>query len=191
MTHDGGFQPTERLLAVEVRSRRIGFAVFEGPSRLLDWGVRGCQSPTHALGEVVAKKVRPLLLRYGPFSVVMRRENQYLSQTAKRIRISIGAISREARQCGIKIRLLKSKSRRHFFAQFRYGAKHRVAELIADLFEELSWNVQPQRKAWHSEGYHTVIFDAVATGLVAFGDELNSESVQELIATTESFRRLP
>ena len=62
------------------------------------------------------------------------------------------------------------------------GAKHQIAQLIADLFEELSWNAQPQRKAWHSESYHPVIFDAVATGPVAFGDEFNSDSVEELIS---------
>src|ERR1039458_4917474 len=161
----------ERLLALEVRSRRIGFVVFEGPSRLLDWGVRDCSCPTRRLDEVVAKRVRPLLFRYTPFAVVMRRENQYLSQTATRLRIAMGAIKREAHRCGVEVRLLKTKPRKHFFDQLRYRTKHQVAQLIADLFEELSWRAQPQRKAWHSESYHTVIFDAVATGLAAFADE--------------------
>jgi hypothetical protein len=59
------------------------------------------------------------------------------------------------------------------------------------LFEELSLMVQPERKAWHSESYHTVILDAAATGLVAFADEFNADGVRELMANTKSFRRSP
>jgi hypothetical protein len=77
------------------------------------------------------------------------------------------------------------------FDQLRYDAKHQIAQLIADLFEELSWRVQPRRKAWHSESYHTVIFDAAATGLVTLAKEFDSDAVRDLIARTESFRRLP
>jgi hypothetical protein len=101
------------------------------------------------------------------------------------------AISREAHRCGAKIRLVKTKSRNRFFVQLRRNAKHQVAPLIADLFEELSLMVQPERKAWHSESYHTVIFDAAATGLVAFAEEFNPEGVRELLATTDPFGRPP
>jgi hypothetical protein len=190
MIENVGSQPAKRLLALEVRSRKIGFAVFEGPSRLLDWGVRSCSHhPTRTLHEVVAKRVRPLLFHYRPFAVVMRRESQYSSKTAVRLRVSVSAIRREANRSGVEIRLVKAKTRNQFFVQLRCERKHQVAQLVGDLFEELSWSVQPQRKAWHSESYHTVIFDAAATGLVAFSDELNPDTVRELIAHAESFRR--
>jgi len=193
MSHDRqvGPHPARRLLAVEVRSRRIGFVVLEGPSRLLDWGVRDCSCPTRRLHKVVVKRLRPLLCHYRPFAVVMRRENQHVSQTATRLRISISAIRREARRYGVEFRLLKPKARKHFFAQLRRAAKHQIAQLIGELFEELSWKVQPQRKAWDSEKYNMVILDAAASGLVAFANEFNSDTVRELIANTESFRRLP
>jgi hypothetical protein len=181
----------DRLLAIELRSRRMGFVVFEGPARLLDWGVQSCSCSTRRLHEVVAKRVRPLLFRYRPFAVVMRRDNQYSSQTATRLRISMGAIRREAHRCGVEIRMVKTKLRKHFFVQLGRDAKHRVAPLIADLFEELSLMVQPEREAWHSESYHTVIFDAAATGLVAFADEFDPDGVRELIANTKFFRRPP
>jgi hypothetical protein len=129
--------------------------------------------------------------RYKPFAVVMRRDNQNVSRTAGRIRASVGAIRREAHRCGVEIRLVKTKSRRHFFVQLGRDAKHQVTPLIAELFEELSLMVRPQRKAWHSESYHTVILDAAATGLVAFADEFNPDGVRALIENTKSFRRPP
>jgi hypothetical protein len=155
--------------------------VFEGPARLLDWGVQSCASPTTGLPVVVAKRVRPLLLRYRPFAVVMRYDNQHSLRTAERIRTSIDAISREAHRHGVEIRLVKTKSRNQFFIQLRRNAKHQVATLIADLFEELSLMVRPERKAWHSESYHTVIFDAAATGLVAFANDFYPDGVRELV----------
>ncbi len=189
MIQDATINTGERLLALEIRSQKIGFVVFDGPTRLLDWGIKTCLHPTRRLHEVVTKRVRPLLFRYRPFAVVMRRDNHYSSQTTARLRISAGAIKREARRCGVKFRLLRTKTRKHFFAQFRCDTKHQVAQLIANLFEELSWMVAPKRKPWHSESYHAVIFDAVATGLVAFAAEFNPDAVRALIATRESFRR--
>ena len=151
MIDNVGFQPAERILALEVRSRRIGFAALEGSTRLLDWGVRNCSCPTPGLRECVAKIVKPLLFHYEPVAVVMRRENQCSSKTASRLRVSMGAIRREASRCGVECRLLKTKVRKRFFVRFRCDTKHQIAQLIAELFEELSWRVQPQRRAWHSE----------------------------------------
>lgn len=173
MTKNVGLQPADRLLALEIRSRRIGFAVFEGPSRLLDWGIRSCSHPTRSLRKIVAKRVRPLLIRYEPVAVIMRSENQYSSQTAARHRVSVVAITQEARRCGVEFRLLKTEMRKRFFVQRGYDTKYQVAEMIGELFKELSWKAQPQRKAWHSESYHTIIFDAVATGLASFAEGVN------------------
>jgi hypothetical protein len=180
-----------RLLALEARSGKIGFVIFEGPARLLDWGVLGCTEPTSRLCEVVARRVRPLLLRYQPLAVVMRRDNHYSLQSPSRLRASIRAIKKEARRCEVEFRLLRTKSRKRFFVQFGRSAKHQIAALTAQLFEEIYWRAQPERKAWHSESYHTVIFDAAATGLVAFADEFDPDAMKELVKTRESFRRLP
>jgi hypothetical protein len=180
----------DRLLALEARSGKIGFVIFEGPSRLLDWGVLGCAESTGRLGEVVAKRVRPLLFRYRPLAVVMRGDNHYSSRSPARLRVSVRSIKKEARLCEVEFRLVKTKSRKCFFVQVGCSAKHQVVQLIAQLFEEIYWRAQPPRKAWHSESYHTVIFDAAATGLVAFADEFAPDGVKELLAT-ESFRRLP
>jgi hypothetical protein len=184
-------QSAERILAFEVRSRRIGFAALEGPTRLLDWGVRSCSCPTPGLRECVAKIVKPLLFHYDPVAVVMRRENQYSSKTASRLRVSMGAIRREANRCGIEFRFLKTKARKRFFVQFRCETKYQIAQLIAELFEELAWRVQPRRRAWHSESYHAVIFDATATGLADFADEFNSDTVQEVDSSERVFSSAP
>jgi hypothetical protein len=59
-----------RILAIALRSRRFGFAVFEGPNRLLDWGiVKGRVKPGHCggvkLDQLVAAKLLDLRGRRG------------------------------------------------------------------------------------------------------------------------------
>ena len=185
---DNAELPTaERLLALEMRSQKMGFVVFEGPTRLLDWGFRSYAYPTCRLHEIVARKVRPLLFRYRPSAVVMRRDNHYSSQSPARLQISVGAIRKEAKRFGVEFRLMRTTSRKHFFVQVGCDAKHQVAQLIAELFKEISWRAQPKRKAWHSESYHTVIFDAVATGLVSFAEEFDPDAVREVIAEHRVF----
>jgi hypothetical protein len=183
MIENVGARPAERLLALEVRSRKMGFVVFEGPTRLLDFGIRGFSQPTQRLHEVVAKRIKPLLFRYSPSAIVMRRDNHYALQHPARLRIATDAIRKEGNRCGIEFRLLKTKSRNNFFVQVGCDAKHQVAQLIAKQFNELSPMLQPQRRPWHSESYHTVIFDAVATGLCALADEFTPDEVMELKAT--------
>lgn len=165
--------------------------VFEGPTRLLDFGIRSSSQPTQCLDEVVAKRMRPLMFRYSPYAVVMRRDNHYASQNPARLRIATDAIRKEAKRCGSKFRLLRTRSRKKFFVRAGCDAKHQVAQLIAELFEEIYWRAQPKREAWHSESYHTVIFDAAATGLFAFAKEFDPDAVRELIAAMEPFRRPP
>jgi hypothetical protein len=191
MIENVGVRPADRLLALEVRSRRMGFVVFEGPTRLLDFGIRGYSQPTQRLHEVVARRMRPLLLRYRPHAVVMRRDNHYSSQKPARLRIATDAIRKEAERCGIEFRLMRTKSRKKFFVQVGCDSKHQVAQLIAELFREIAWRAQSRRKAWHSESYHTVIFDAVATGLVAFADEFDPGALRDLVATKNPFAGLP
>ena len=86
---------------------------------------------------------------------------------------------------------MKTKVRKRFFVRFRCDTKHQIAQLIAELFEELSWRVQPQRRAWHSESYHAVMFVAVATGLAAFADEFNSDTVQGVDSNGRVFSPAP
>jgi hypothetical protein len=180
----------KRLLALEIRSRKIGFVVFDTPTRLLDWGTSSsCSHPTRDLHEVVTKIVRSLFHRYRPCAVVMRRPGSFSSKNRMRFRISAGAIKRESDRHGVQFRFLKTKPRKQFFVQLRCRTKHEVEQLISDLFEELSWNVPSKRKPWHSESYSTVMFDAAATGLFAFADEFSPDGVRKLIAAAESFHR--
>ncbi len=54
-------------------------------------------------------------------------------------------LDKEAHRCGVEFRLLRTKSMKHFFVQVGCDAKYQVAQLIAELFKEISWRARPKR----------------------------------------------
>jgi hypothetical protein len=47
----------KRVLALDVHPRSFGYVVFEGPNRLLDWGVRSFRFGVNAVKRPVGAKV--------------------------------------------------------------------------------------------------------------------------------------
>src|SRR5580698_3120815 len=60
------------LLALEVRASRVGFAVFEGPTTLLDWGVRSFEKGNEILKSSASDRIATLLAFHRPFAIVLR-----------------------------------------------------------------------------------------------------------------------
>lgn len=160
----------DRLLALEIRSQKFGFVVFEGPTRLLDWGVRSYAGRSAHRRAIVEKKICLLLQLYAPSAVVMRRRDSSSRRARKAILSAVQTIRTEARKCSIELQSLNTREIRRFFAEHGGATKHQIASLLAKRFEELSWKLPRARKAWQSEAHIMPIFDAAATG-IAFLDQ--------------------
>ena len=160
----------DRLLALEIRPRKFGFVVFEGPTRLLDWGVRSYPSRGAQRRATLEKRICVLLDLYVPSVVVMRWRDSSSRKARRAILSAVQAIRTEARSRSIKLQSLNTREIRCFFAEHGCATKHQIASLLAKWFEELSWKLPPERKAWQGEAYIMLIFDAAATG-IAFLDQ--------------------
>lgn len=155
-----------RLLALELRSAKFGFVVFEGPTKLLDWGVRriGTRGNVQA---AVSGKIRPLVAVYAPVLVILRLRKCLSAHAKRRFAVLTRAIRSEAKSSSIKVQIVSPERVRHFYAAHGQNTKHEIAGWIANQFEELSWKLPQKRKAYQSEAHNTIMFDAAATG-VAF-----------------------
>jgi hypothetical protein len=158
----------DRLLALEIRPQKFGFVVFEGPTRLLDWGVRSYVGPRAHCRATLKKRIQTLLDSYAPVSVVMRWRNGSSRKQREAIRTAVQTIGIDARSGSIKLRSLNTRAIQQFFAMHGCATKHEIASLLGKRFEELSWKVPKRRKPWHCESYHTCMFDAAATGMTFF-----------------------
>ncbi|MHB1956173.1 MAG: hypothetical protein ACYCOU_20785, partial [Sulfobacillus sp.] len=88
MKHD----PYARILALEIRYRRFGFAVLErSPRRLLDSGVR-----TFASAATILQRLEPLISIFDPCVIVVRRPGHRNLRHRNGVQSMLRAIRMEA-----------------------------------------------------------------------------------------------
>jgi hypothetical protein len=162
----------ERILAFDVRARRFGFAMFEIPDELLDWGVKSFRHGVNAVKVPASQKVAMLLSEFRPNVVVLEksppRENPWLTGTIRRL----------VRQQNLPVRMVsRAAVRKRFSGQGQN--KHGIAMIVSDHFPELADRVPAKRKPWQSEDYRMSIFDAMALGLTYIAHQTAANGVWE------------
>ena len=158
-----------RALALELRPRRFGFAVFEGPSQLLDWGACTYGRPRDSQSITAATRIAPLIDTYTPSVAIVRKRTKLSSDVAKAMVAVTLRIEGELKRHEVRLQSVDADEVRYFFGQYGCKTKHDIASVLADWFEELAWKLPPKRKPWQSERHSTALFDAVAVGVAFFG----------------------
>jgi hypothetical protein len=154
----------KRVLALDVHPRSFGFAVFEGPNRLLDWGVRSFRPGVNAVKIPADKKLLVLLDEFTPSAIVIREREA--KRSAKKTKM-LATIERLALSRKIPIRFISRRDVNRAFIGFETN-KYEVATVLAKQFPTLASRLPPKRKIWQSEDYRMGIFDAAALGVAYF-----------------------
>jgi len=166
---------SERQLALEVRARRLAFAVFQGSS-LLDWGARSYA--TGALGvEGAIDKLRFLLNLYAPPVVIVRGTRHAKDESSKTTVRVLRRIKNELKRQPVRLVVVGRQDVRRFFSQYGCHAKHDVASLLANQFPELKWRLPRRRRPWDSEAYTVAVFDAIGTAVTFNNVPLHPEAM--------------
>jgi Holliday junction resolvasome RuvABC endonuclease subunit len=154
-----------RVLAVDPCSRGFGFAVLEGPNRLIDWGVKDTKTDKNRRA---LKLIAELIERYQPSASVVEDYEGKGSRRRRRIQGLINDISKLAAKRKIKVRSFSRVKVKQAFSESGPRNKYEIAMAIANRFPELAPRLPRFRKPWMSEDYRMSIFDAVALGLAFF-----------------------
>lgn len=153
-----------RVLAIDLRPRRFGYAVFEGADFLLDWGVSGYE-PGGDVGDSVAGKRLTALLRFSsPAAVVVKQERWDSAKTNPPMQSMVEAIIRETSARSIPIYLIEQNELANTFRSLECETKYEIAAVLTRIFPELVWKLPPKRQIWESEHPRMTMFDAVALG---------------------------
>jgi hypothetical protein len=154
----------KRVLAIDVRSRRFGFAVFEGPNQLLDWGVKNCRPRVNVVMIPAVKKFLTLLDDFTPSAIVIRKRTT--RKDARKTKM-LRTIEAQAASRRIPIRFISREVVNRAFVGFESN-KYEVASALAQQFPSLVSRLPKKRKCWQSEDYEMSIFDAAALGIAYF-----------------------
>jgi hypothetical protein len=155
------------LLAIEARRSRLGYALFEGPKRLLDWG--SSMLPSHlsssAAVEAARKRAASVLRRRAPAALVLTRPRR--TKTGPNVDAGpvFWSVLEEARALAIPFHFLSREEIRAEFCTFRARSKEEIAWTLTTIFPEIISRLPLKRTKWQAEKRGMVVFDAIAVGL--------------------------
>jgi len=153
-----------RIFAIAPTSRGFGFAVMEGPGRLIGFGNKSILQNKNARTLVWAER---FIRRYEPGVLVLPDVNAAGARRARRIKQLHRQLVTLAKGQNLKVRLITiTKVRKQLLGDDR-GNKQSLAEALAGLFPiELAPRLPPKRKVWMSEDPRMDIFDAAGLAVV-------------------------
>ena len=154
----------KRILAVDIRGRSFGFAVFEGPSRLLDWGARSFRHGVNAVKIPASEKFAALMDQFSPDVVVLRKPHGDGNKKRCERR---GIFLRQAAKRRIPARFLSRRVVKNAFLGFNRN-KYTIAAALTQQLPELAPKLPTVHKIWMSEEYWISVFDAAALGVAYY-----------------------
>jgi hypothetical protein len=167
-----------RILAIDLRESRFGYAALEMPGKLLDFGVATFNSPEEA-----CRRLAILVRVFRPSVLVLDRGTGHGRRNKRRIRSILRMMRIQGQQASVSVAMISKKALRRFFVQQGARNKDATAQLLSSWFSKLLWKMPPKRKCYQTEWWIMAAFDAVALGVI-YLVEHNPDAV-------ELFRRLP
>ena len=157
--------PGIRVIALDPTSHGFGFVVFEGETRLVDWGHAHARPCTN---EKCLEMVAKLFTYYLPGVVVMENWDSKASRRGARVRKLFTQIVGFTETSNARVARYSQKDIQKAFSTDGSPTKYEIAQMIALEFPELSYRLPPPRKIWMSEDERMSIFDAAALALTFF-----------------------
>lgn len=153
------------VLVVVPSSRGLGYALFEAPERLIDWGVSRCRKDMNAQ---TMRSVASLMRLYQPRALVIEDYDGPGSRRGKRVSRLIDMIRDLAKQKRIRTLRYSRDGVRSVFAGPDKPTRENIARHLVEQYPELERWLPPRRRPWEGEDYRMALFDAVSFGLTAF-----------------------
>jgi hypothetical protein len=149
-----------RIFALDPNSKGFGYAVFELPFRLVEWGL------SRTTGEKLTgalMRFEKLLTRFRPDAVVFEDVTAPGSRRRPRIRALIEALMKRARDLGIAVHTVARLAVVKCFSSADESAtKYSIAKRLAQHFPDLAAKLPGPRKIYESEADRMAVFDALA-----------------------------
>jgi hypothetical protein len=162
-------------MAVEIRAARLGYAVFETPKHLRDFGAAWFDFPAAA-----RSRIARLLELYRPSVLVIRGGSARYPRNMRKRKAIARIAHDEARKLAIPVARMSELAFSSHFERFSCHDKYDVAAVIATEFPELASRLPSRPKFYDPEPRPILYFDSIALG-VSFLDR-TPEDTQNPIA---------
>lgn len=153
------------VLAIDIRHRKFGYALFEGHRTILDWGQRVYPAVGDTERTLAQKRLSKLIALRQPDLIVLRKERWERALVDSNLTNPVMAVRSEAEARSIPIYLIDQAAIRTTFSRFGCETREDTAAVIVSIFPELLRSLPPKRKPWKAEHPRMSVFDAIALGL--------------------------
>jgi hypothetical protein len=171
----------KRIVSLDVHSKTLAYAIFEGPIQLLDFSV---SRSTHSGFQ--ASRVETLVRKFQPDVIVLRKVHAGSSRDTPASRAAIKSIRAKTRNLSAPVVFIDKQLINETFQPHCKPTKHKIAVLLAACYPALTWYVPRKRKPWMPEDRRMQYFDAAATGLAYFTSNGDAEIIQQLLSDAVS-----
>ena len=151
----------KRVLALNVRPHSFAFVVFDGPSELVDWGIKSFRHGVNAVKVPMSTKMALVLDQCRPDVVVLNEAMKGAPNTTIVMSVKL------AKNRRIPVRRISRDDVRKMFPRSNSN-KYQIATVVAARFQELLPRLGLRRKVWEAEKYSMGIFEAAALGITYF-----------------------
>jgi len=153
-----------RLLAFNIRATRVGYVLFDGPERLLDWGTRSL--PTGERNrEARRMRIASLVALTMPSEIAICKARRKRDVNAADASITVALVRREAALGAIPCAFVGPECVQRTFLAFGAANKYEMAAAAAGVYPEILWKLPSNRKRWQTEPHVMPVFDALTVGL--------------------------
>jgi hypothetical protein len=159
--------PSFLVLAIEARRTRFGYALFEGPKQLLDWGASEIPSGLSDRDAIVfaRRQLARVLRRGSPIAIVVARPRRKQNRSTVSDGPMLRSILQEAETWKIPVCCLEREEIRTALCHFRAQSKEQLACVLVSAFPAITHRLPQKRKKWQPERRGMIVFEAIAAGL--------------------------
>jgi RNase H-fold protein (predicted Holliday junction resolvase) len=156
-----------RTIGIDPTPRGYGFAVLEGPARLVDFGTTAVPN-LKTRGYV--ERVEALIERYDPSVMVLENPHGKGSRRSKRVARVIRELETLAWRRHVKVRRVSRAEVRAVFNESGWR-KGEIASTLTGAYPALEDILPPKRRPWEAEREGMAVYDALSFALTGFGPE--------------------
>jgi len=152
-----------RIFVIDIRADRIGYAAFEMPGQLIEYGTSRFDSV-----ETGRARVEFLLRALAPSVLVLRKPRTRSTRRRPRWILNRKVIEGEAKRLSVPVAFVAERTLKNHFAGFKCRNKFQIAALLGTWFPELARRIPKARECYEPEPWAMACFDAIALGVAYF-----------------------
>jgi hypothetical protein len=147
------------IIGIAPARRGFGYAVFDGPHKVIDWG---CHEAKQGTNRQHLKKLRSILSWYAPDVLVLPNLARQKPRRSPRVIKLVQSFRSLADRRDLTIKRYTRRDIRAVFAGVQAQARYEIAKAIALQAPNLELWLPPKRRIWEVEDPRMSIFDAAS-----------------------------